>query len=471
MFSSEYIYDLLHNAIKHGEDQGATFIEARYDDLTLNTINLTNDIVTQASNMQRKGIGIFAYVNGTPGYSFTPDLEKTKIKTTCERAVKLAASTANMNEMKVDFEPVKAIKDKQVLNVKIHPNETDVESKIELLKRGVACIKEQIDAKSTTGAFGGVWGEKYFANSEGSEIYWTPLVTQLFFVSVAKGPEGQAVGVDSKGISSGMEFYEGDYSPESLGTNAGKYCKEQLTAIAAPVGKQKAFIGARLGGVLAHESFGHLTETDFVVTGMSPLSDRVGDILGSEHATIIDEGIIDEGFYIPYDDQGIKTQKVTLLEKGKFLGYLHDRGSAKNMNVQPTGNCRAIHFMFQPIPRMKNTYFAAGNYSKEEAIQSVKNGICAIGTSVGEVDLDGQFLFNCSRGYLIEDGEVTKPLRNASLSGNIMNFIKQVALTTKETEMSTGYFGGCGKAGQFPLPVGLGGANLVVDEVLIGGGN
>jgi len=471
MSSSEYIYDLLHKAVDYGENQGATFVEARYDDLTLNTINLTNDIVTQASTMQRKGIGIFAYYNGTPGYSFTPNLQIAEIKNTCDRAVKIARSTQSMNEMKFNFEKMNPIKDKLILHVKSHPSQTDVESKIDLLKRGVSCIKGQVDAKSTTGLFGGIWGEKYFVNSEGSEIYWTPLVTQLLFISVAMGPLGQAVGADGKGVSHGMEFFIDKYSPETLGTNAGKYCKEQLTAVAPPLGKQKAFIGTKLGGVLAHESFGHLTESDCTITGLSPLSNKVGEILGSEHTTIIDEGILEGGFYLPYDDQGMKTRKVTLLNKGKFLGYLHDRASAKKMGVQPTGNCRAIHFMFQPIPRMKNTYFAPGDYSKEEAIESVKNGICAIDTSGGEVSLDGNFLFNCRRGYLIEHGEITKPLKNISLSGNIMDFIKQVSIATKETEMDTGYFGGCGKNGQFPLPVGIGGANLVVEEVLIGGGN
>ena len=470
MSSSESIFDLLHKAVEYGEDAGANFVEARFDDLTISTLNLTNDIVTQASNMQRKGIGIFAYFDGTPGYSFTPNLNLEDIKNSCNRAVKIARSTSSMNEMKNNFEKMSTVKDKIVLDVKNHPKEADITSKIDMLEIGVSNIKEQVEAKSTSGLFGEFWGEKYFVNSEGSEIYWTPLVTQLVFIAVAKGPDGQAVGFSSKGVSSGMEFYSGEYSPESLGINAGKYCKEQLTAISPPTGKQKAYIGPRLGGVLAHESFGHLTETDFVVTGMSPLSDKVGDILGSEHATIIDEGIIDEGFYLPYDDQGIKTKKVTLLEKGKFLGYLHDRGSAKDMGVEPTGNSRAIHFMFQPIPRMKNTYFAQGDHSEEEALQLVKNGIYAIGTSGGEVSLDGNFLFNCSRGYLIENGEKTHALKNASLSGNIMDFIKQVAATTKESEMNTGYFGGCGKSGQAPLPVGLGGAGVVVNEVLVGGG-
>ncbi|MHA1111342.1 MAG: TldD/PmbA family protein [Promethearchaeota archaeon] len=471
MSSSESIFDLLHKAVDHGENFGASFVEARYDDLTLSTLNLTNDIVTQASTIQRKGIGIFAYFEGTPGYSFTPNLKVDEIKNATERAVKIARSTASMNEMKFDFENMQTIKDRKVLDVKIHPKDTDITEKIEMLKTGVANIKEQVDAKSTTGLFGELWGEKYFSNSEKSEIYWTPLVTQLLFLSVAKGPNGQAVGMDSKGVSKGLEFYTGKYSPETLGTNTGKYCKEQLTAVAPPSGKHKVYIGAELGGVLAHESFGHLTETDFVVTGMSPLSNKVGEMLGSEHATIIDTGVIDDGFYLPYDDQGMKTKEVVLLDKGKFLGYLHDRGSAKQMGVKPTGNSRAIHFMFQPIPRMKNTYFASGDYSDEEALELVKNGVRAIGTSGGEVSLDGNFLFNCKRGYLIEESEITTPIRNASLSGNIMDFIKQVAAATKEIEMGTGYFGGCGKSGQAPLPVGLGGANIVVNEVLIGGGD
>ena len=90
----------------------------------------------------------------------------------------------------------------------------------------------------------------------------------------------------------------------------------------------------------------------------------------------------------------------------------------------------------------------------------------SVETQVGD---DGNFLFQCSRGYYVENGEIQYPIRDSSLSGNIMSFLQQIEQTTKTFEMYTGYFGGCGKAGQSPLAVGMGGPELLVSEVMIGG--
>jgi len=225
-----------------------------------------------------------------------------------------------------------------------------------------------------------------------------------------------------------------------------------------------------MGGVVVHESFGHLSEADFVVTGQSPIADRVGEELGSEHVTIIDEGVSPYGgLYLPYDDQGIKTARTVLLEKGILKGYLHNRGTAKKMNSELSGNGRAINFMFNPIVRMKNTYFEKGDLTFEEAVEQVDTGVYAVDMSGGQVGLDGNFMFNCSRGYLIENGEVTKPMKNTALSGNILELLKYVEGGTKEVTIKTGFFGGCGKGGQGGLPVGFGGPDMIMDQVLVGG--
>ena len=203
---------------------------------------------------------------------------------------------------------------------------------------------------------------------------------------------------------------------------------------------------------------------------MSPIADRIGATLGTEHATIYDTGLTSKGgLWLPYDDSGTPTDDTIILDKGILVGYLHNRVSAKRMNTKPTGNSRAITYMFDPIPRMKNTYFGAGELTEEEAIEMMGDGIYAIGTSGGQADMDGSFLFKCSRGYLVEKGEVTKTIKDAALTGNILEFIKRIKGATKNIEMFTGYFGGCGKGGQYPLPVGMGGPILYADEVMVGG--
>ncbi len=471
----EFILDLLHKSVDEGDKLGASFVEARYDDLSLTTINYTNERISEASNLRRKGIGIMVYYDGTPGYCFTPNLTADEIVNVTREAFSTAKSTNAKNQIKMHIDERETIKQKVSRNITKHPNTVSFEDKLEMLKRGISSIKENVNKdllKSTTGLYGELWGDKIFMNSEGSEIQWNPMILDMRFSAIAMKDGRQSVGGDGFGTSLGLEFYEKEQTtPEHLGMNAGKWCMEQTESKPASSGKQRALVGSRLTGVLAHESFGHLSESDFVITGMSPLADRVGEKLGSEQATIIDEGVPENnsGLYLPFDDQGSPTEKTVLLDKGVLLGYLHNRGSAKKMGVTSTGNSRAIHFMHPPIPRMKNTYFGTGDLSKDEALELLDTGIYAIDSSGGQVSLDGNFLFTCSRGYYVEKGEIKYPIRDAALSGQILEFIKHVIGATKDMKLSTGYFGGCGKGAQFPLPVGLGGPELLIDEVLIGG--
>ncbi len=467
----DYVFDLLNKAVDQGHKLGADFLEARYDDLQLTTINLTNDIIKQSSSINRKGIGVMAYYQGTPGYSFTPELSSEGVAEATKKAVKLAKSTDIRNKLKLDFDKIKPIKDHIEVKAKKHPKDYEFDDKLAMLKRGVSAIKEQVDATSTTGMYGEMYGEKFFINSEGSEIYWVPMIVDMRMVAVLISEGQQAMGAEGIGASKGLEhFDEKGRSPEDFGTIAGKDCKDSLNAVAAPTGKTTTLVSPQMGGVVVHESFGHLSEADFVVTGQSPIADRVGEQLGSEHVTIIDEGVPEQGgLFFPYDDQGTKTGKTVLVEDGILKGYLHNRGTAKKMNSELTGNCRAINFLYNPIVRMKNTYFGAGNLTFEEALEEVGTGIYAVDMSGGQVGLDGNFMFNCRKGYLIENGEITKPIKNSSLSGNILELLKYIKGATKDIEIRTGYFGGCGKNGQNGLPVGLGGPNVIMDQVLVGG--
>jgi TldD protein len=281
-------------------------------------------------------------------------------------------------------------------------------------------------------------------------------------------------GADGIGGSCGLELFDTEeHSPERIGANAGEWAAEKLTAKPAPAGKHRALCENRLTGVLAHESFGHLAESDFVTSGMSPLAGKVGEELGSKHVTIIDEGTLDTsryyGFWLPFDDQGTKTAKTTLVDKGKLVGYLHDRSTATLMKSSFTGNARAVNYSFPPIVRMKNTYFSPGDLSLEEAMEQLGTGIYALSTAGGQANMDGTFMFKALRGYYVEKGEQKYPLREVTLTGSILDFLKNIEGATKELFVSSGYFGGCGKDEQWPLPVGLGGPHLLIREAQFGG--
>jgi len=470
------MFDLLEHAIMTGEKLGVKLVEARSDDFSIREISAEREEIKDVKAIRQVGIGVNVFHEGATGYSFATESSKKAVEEATKRAFKISKASAKIAKVKVDPGQGKPQRQKELkLSVNKHPEDFSITFKKDMVLRTVEAAKEHgKNISSIACRYGELYGEKCFMNSEGAQISWQPLLVDLRIYVLSKLGNVLADGSDGMGGSFGLELFDTkEYLPEEIGGNAGKWAAEKLEAKPAPAGKYRALCENRLGGVLAHESFGHLTESDFVVSGMSPLAGKMGEQLGSEHATIIDEGILqmkrNHGFWLPFDDQGVKTAKTTILDRGKLTHYLHDRKTATFMDSSFTGNARAINYNFPPIVRMKNTYFSPGNLSFEEAMEQLGTGIYAIRTAGGQANADGTFMFKAVRGYYVEHGEKKYPLREVTLAGSILNFLKNIEGATKDLFIYSSYFGGCGKGGQYPLPVGLGGPHLLVREVQFGG--
>ena len=151
-----------------------------------------------------------------------------------------------------------------------------------------------------------------------------------------------------------------------------------------------------------------------------------------------------------------------------MTGYMQDKMNARLMGVAPTGNGRRQSFAHMPMPRMTNTYMLPGPHDPAEIIASVKKGIYAKNFAGGQVDItSGKFVFSTSETYLIENGRIGKPLKDATLIGDGPSVLTQVSMVGKDLELDAGV-GVCGKDGQ-SVPVGVGQPTLLVDRLTVGG--
>jgi len=464
--------DLLEFVLKTADKYNIPFVETRGEDTTRFEIESKNGEVKRTISNRRIGIGIKVLYKGAEAYSYTSILTKDEIEKAVLRAFK--AARVGSEFVKARLEPI----DTELKSGNFKPPTVKVKfSDIPLEKK-----KEQIDitynmakeiAKRATmirTIYGEFYGTRYFMNSESVKQTIEISLTGISAQVIERENDIMVAHRDSKGGVHGFEFYKYGNVAEELGKEVAEIANIKLGAKAAPAGKFRALIHNDLVGVLAHESFGHLTEGDFVVSGESPLKGKLGTRLGSEHATIYDEGTPKEGgFWIPVDDEGVKTTKTLLLDKGILRGYLHSRETAKLLNMEPTGNARAVDVRFPPIPRMKNTYFAPGDLNIDEKFEILKDGIYAIKTLGGQVTSDGTFMFKASYAYLIENGEIKEKYREVTLMGHIFDLLKNVEGAFNDLKIRTSYFGGCGKGNQYPLPVGLGGPHLLLKEAHFGG--
>jgi TldD protein len=120
------------------------------------------------------------------------------------------------------------------------------------------------------------------------------------------------------------------------------------------------------------------------------------------------------------------------------------------------------------MPRMTNTFMLAGDTPPEDIVRSVPSGLYAAYFSGGQVDItNGKFVFSASEAYLIENGQITKPVRGATLIGNGPDVLTRISMVGTDLALDEG-IGTCGKDGQ-SVPVGVGLPTIRVDDVTVGG--
>ena len=263
-------------------------------------------------------------------------------------------------------------------------------------------------------------------------------------------------------------FLDGDRCLD-YGREAVRQALVNLEAEAAPAGEMTVVLGSGWPGVLLHEAIGHGLEGDFNRKGTSAFSGRMGEKVASELCTVVDDGTLEgRRGSLNVDDEGTLTSQTTLIENGKLVGYMQDKLNARLMGMAPTGNGRRQSFAHLPLPRMTNTYMLPGPHKAEEIIASVERGIYARNFAGGQVDItSGKFVFSTSETYLIENGRIGKPLKDATLIGDGPTVLTQVTMVGDDLELDGG-IGVCGKEGQ-SVPVGVGQPTLRIDGLTVGG--
>jgi TldD protein len=283
--------------------------------------------------------------------------------------------------------------------------------------------------------------------------------------------EGKQV---QRGFSGGggrveMKFFQQEKTPEYFAREAARQAIVQLSAVQAPAGEMEVVLGPGWPGILLHEAVGHGLESDFNRKKTSAFSGLLGQRVASEACTVVDDGTLPgRRGSINVDDEGTPTSLTVLIEKGILRGYLQDKLSARLTGASLTGNGRRESYAHIPMPRMTNTYMLAGDSDPQDILRSVKRGLYAVQFGGGQVDItNGKFVFSASEAYLIEDGKVTRPVRDATLIGDGPTVLRHVSMVGNDLALDEG-IGVCGKEGQ-SVPVGVGIPTIKVDRLTVGG--
>ncbi len=217
-------------------------------------------------------------------------------------------------------------------------------------------------------------------------------------------------------------------------------------------------------GVFAHESFGHKSESDFMVGDETMKKEwALGKKVGADILTIVDDGNEPGNGFAPFDDEGTSAKKTYLIKNGVLTGRLHSGSTGAILEEELTGNARAMDFEYEPIVRMTTTYIGSGSETREELFGKVKNGIYI--DTIKHGSGMSTFTIAPSLAYIIRDGKVAEPVNISVITGNVFKTLTDIDGVSNEVELLSFVTGGCGKMEQYPLPVGFGGPYVRVNNI------
>ncbi len=305
------------------------------------------------------------------------------------------------------------------------------------------------------------------ANSEGmiredDRRYLTALVQV-----VAAGEDGAVqTGYEAVGGLTGLELFEKE-PLEKAAETAARRAVTVLSARKAPAGRMTVVLSSAAGGTMIHEAVGHGLEADLAQSGLSVYSGKIGQQIASPLITVLDDATLSgrRGSF-SYDDEGTSAQRTVLVDRGVLKTYLYDRVTAMKDGVRSTGNGRRESYRSRPIPRMTNTMIAPGGSRPDDILRSTPKGLYVMKMGGGQVNtVNGDFVFEVSEGYLIENGKIGEPVRGASLIGNGPTVLNAIDLVGSDLGFSIGT---CGKDGQ-GSPVSDAQPTLRIPEITVGG--
>jgi len=460
--SEGVLADTVGAAIARRADYADLYFEFR----TVRTLGLEDGLVKTAGEHIGQGVGVRVVAGDKTGYAYSDDVTVESLRLATRTAQTIAHESGDSRPTAV--RAARPAHDLYALDRP--PVETPLADEIALLSRiDVAARRQDSRIKNVIAGIGIEQKIVLIVTSAGVLVGDVQPLVRLNVTCIAEEGGKRQQGTFGGGGRVAYDFLLEDERYLRFTRAAADQALRNLHAVEAPAGSMTVVLGPGWPGILLHEAIGHGLEGDFNRKQVSAFSSLLGQQVASPLCTVVDDGTIaNRRGSLNVDDEGTPTGRTVLIEKGILRGYLQDRLNARLMGMPLTGNGRRESFAHIPMPRMTNTFMLAGETPPEDIIRSVDRGLYAAYFGGGQVDItSGKFVFSASEAYLIEDGQLTRPVKGATLIGNGPDVLTRISMVGSDLQLDEG-IGTCGKDGQ-SVPVGVGLPTVRIDGLTVGG--
>jgi PmbA protein len=408
--------------------------------------------VESLSSARTRGVGVRVLADGRIGYAYTASVDDEALRAALEAARANAAAAspdeANALPQVAPAAPIPELFDPAVLEV---PVDEKVRIALEL-ERAVLEAGGSVKGVDTA-AYGDSVRSAAIASTQGVRHAYRRADAYVLVEVLAErdGATTSAYGLDvtrhPRSLDVARAAREGvERSTRLLGGR--KPESRRLPVVLDP------FATASLLGVLA----GALS-AEAVQKGRSLFAGRVGERIGSERVTLVDDGrLLDGPAAAPWDGEGVPTGRTSLIEAGVLSGFLHNTYTARKEGVESTGNASRSGFAAPPGLAPTNLFLQPGDLSETALLAEAGEAFYCqqiMGVHSGANAISGDVSVGAA-GLMIRDGELAEPVREATIAGTIPGILEGLVAVGSDLRF-------------LPFGGGMGGALLLVEGMTLSG--
>ena len=459
--------DLAEKIVERALKLGAKYADVRIEQSKEEGLLLENGSVELIGLGSSIGAGIRVLAKGTWGFDATTSLDEKGLLDTVGRAYKMAVASSQRVTTPAKLASKKAVQDKDVVKVRKKLEDFPLEERIQLARDCDSVIRKTSDRIHRSSiSISGDTRKKLYCDSEGSMIRHELMKSYLVIRAIA---HEAGVTEDQYHLEGGTGGFEATQKVDPLEV-AEELAKKVCELVKAPTGPSEEMpvvMDQDYVALLTHEIIGHPSEADRVLgreaawAGVAWWKGMLGQKIGSELLNAVDDSRVEGALgYYKYDDEGVPAKEKVLIKNGVLINHMHSRETATLFETEPNGGMRASGSQFVPLIRMSNTFIKPGDWALEEMIEDVDRGIYTIGSKVPSIDNRRyNWQISCKWAYLIEKGELTKLLRDVTISGTAPTFFKSIDAVGKDFMMRP--VPNCGKGDPMQtMHVGNGGPHI-----------
>ena len=451
-----------------GRAAGADFVEFFLEKVNYISCLAEDDAITSLSPRLSTGCGVRVFRGKGDCYVSTNDLSFKGLKNALEKALSilglnLPSPLSHIPEINLEmFRDYATVKGKEDWL----KNCSSMQEMSEILLKANDYLNQKANhAQSRRAVYFRDWQEVLVAASDGTFARDIRLTQSVgYSLLCADGANRASIGKRSGNTSDPNYLRHWDY--EKVSDEVAESAGKMLYADYVESGNYPIIMANEFGGVIFHEACGHLLETTQIEHKTTPFMDKKGEKIAHENLTAWDEGLSENAFgTIDMDDEGMPAQRTLLIENGILKNFISDRTGFMRTGHPRTGSGRRQSYAYAAASRMRNTYIAPGNYSMDDLFNSVEKGIYCKQMGGGSVGATGEFNFSVSEAYLIENGQITKPLKGATLIGTATDIMNKISMSSQDLGLAAGFCGSV--SGSIYVTVGQ--PHLKVDSITVGG--